>query len=61
LVVSVSFAKAARSDTLPAPPKKPNTRININGKAKLNATAEGLRKMEIKPAFVMASMALIWL
>ena len=48
-------------ETLPLPPIKPKTRIKIKGKAKLNITADGLLKIARKLAFVIASIARIWL
>jgi hypothetical protein len=37
--------------------KKPNTRIKIMGKRKLKMTAEGLRKIDFRLAFAIASIA----
>jgi hypothetical protein len=42
---------------VPPPPIKPNTRINTNGKPRLNMTADGLLKIARKLPFEMASMA----
>jgi hypothetical protein len=38
-----------------------NTTININGKTRLNTTAEGLRNMDVKLAFAMARVARVLL
>jgi hypothetical protein len=62
LVVSEELSTATLYDfIIPLLPMNPKTRININGNANPKTTEEGLRKMERKLAFEMASIALIWL
>ena len=45
----------------PLLPMKPKTRMKIKGNTKLKTTAEGLRKIARRLAFVIASMAVTWL
>ena len=59
LAVSDCEVKATLTEIFPLLPIKPNTKIKIRGKAILNNTAEGLRKIARKLALVMANMALI--
>jgi hypothetical protein len=60
LLVSDEFFKATLTVT-PPPPIKPKTRIKIKGKANPNITAEGLLNIALRLAFVIASIAVVWL
>ena len=57
LVLSAGFFKPTVT-VVPPPPINPNTRIKTSGKPRLKITAEGLRNMARRLAFVIASMAL---
>lgn len=61
LAVSDAGSTEILNDTRLLPPIKPNTSIKISGNARLKITAEGLRKMELKLAFVIDSIAANWL
>src|SRR5262245_29308800 len=56
--LSQSFLTATSTEKPPLP-MNPKTRIKTIGNASVNTTAEGLRKMERRLAFVIASMAVI--
>jgi hypothetical protein len=56
-VVSDFGSIATFTEILPPLLRKPNTKIKIKGKAMLNITAEGLLKMDLKLALVIANMA----
>jgi hypothetical protein len=48
---------ATLTEIFPPLLKKPKTKIKINGKAILNITAEGLLKIDLRLALVIANMA----
>ena len=61
LEVSELSAKATLNETPPPPPIDPKIIISTIGKKRLKKVDEGLLKIDLKLAFVIANKALCWL